>query len=152
MTLYYLISNPADVRDLSDQVAAWRLAGNPKANDWAIQPPPPSQNAVWGNGAWILPEPTPVPDWARFKAAVLADPTINATLAQALTIVPAAATALAPTLLAVEQGLIADFASAWRAVLAAAPLPAGTLDSLVALATDCHLPVEFVAAFTPAET
>lgn len=97
----------------------------------------------------LLP-PVPPPDWARFKAAVLTDPTINATLAQALAIVPAAATALAPTLLAAEQGLIADFASAWRAVLAAAPLPAGTLESLVALATDCHLPVEFVAALMPA--
>lgn len=89
------------------------------------------------------------PDWSTFKSVVLTDTAINTTLAQALTTAPAAATALAPTLLRAEQGLIDDFATAWNAVLAVAPLPTGTLWLLVSLAQDCKLPAAFVAALTP---
>lgn len=56
--LYYRISDPSDVRDLGDQIAAWVAAGNPKADDWAVQPAAPSADAVWQDGAWIVP---PVP-------------------------------------------------------------------------------------------
>jgi hypothetical protein len=55
MNLYYRISDPSDVRDLGDQMAAWVAAGNPKANDWAVQPAAPSADAVWTNGEWIVP-------------------------------------------------------------------------------------------------
>jgi hypothetical protein len=55
MLNYYRISDPSDVRDLSDQMAAWTAAGNPKANDWAVQPAAPSADAVWADGAWSLP-------------------------------------------------------------------------------------------------
>jgi hypothetical protein len=53
--LYYRISDPNDVRDLGDQVAAWVAAGNPKADDWAVQSAAPSADAVWQDGAWIVP-------------------------------------------------------------------------------------------------
>jgi len=53
--LYYRISDPSDVRDLGDQMAAWLAAGNPKANDWAAQPAAPSPDAVWTDGEWIVP-------------------------------------------------------------------------------------------------
>lgn len=52
---YYRISNPIDVRDLGDQMAAWLEAGNPKAQDWAVQPNAPSADAVWTDGEWIVP-------------------------------------------------------------------------------------------------
>jgi hypothetical protein len=55
MLNYYRISDPSDVRDLSEQMAAWVAAGNPKANDWAVQPAAPSQDAVWTDGAWSVP-------------------------------------------------------------------------------------------------
>ena len=55
MNLYYRISDPSDVRDLGEQMAAWTAAGNPKANDWTLQPAAPSENAVWQDGAWIVP-------------------------------------------------------------------------------------------------
>jgi hypothetical protein len=55
MNLYYRISDPNDVRDLSDQMAAWVAAGNPKANDWAAQPAAPSADAVWTDGVWVVP-------------------------------------------------------------------------------------------------
>ena len=52
---YYRISDPSDVRDLSEQMAAWVAAGNPKASDWALQPAAPSADAVWADGAWSVP-------------------------------------------------------------------------------------------------
>ena len=57
--LYYRISDPSDVRDLGEQMAAWVAAGNPKANDWAVQSEAPSVDAVWQDGAWVTPpQPT----------------------------------------------------------------------------------------------
>jgi hypothetical protein len=52
---YYRISDPNDVRDLGDQMAAWLAAGNPKADAWAEQPAAPSADAVWQDGAWSVP-------------------------------------------------------------------------------------------------
>jgi hypothetical protein len=58
MLNYYRISDPNDVRDLGEQMAAWLAAGNPKADAWAEQPAAPSADAVWQDGAWSVP---PVP-------------------------------------------------------------------------------------------
>jgi hypothetical protein len=55
LNLYYRISDPNDVRDLGDQMAAWLAAGNPKADAWAEQPAAPSADAVWQDGAWSVP-------------------------------------------------------------------------------------------------
>jgi hypothetical protein len=55
MSNYYRITDPSDVRDLGDQMAAWVAAGNPKADHWAVQPAAPSDDAVWSDGAWSVP-------------------------------------------------------------------------------------------------
>jgi hypothetical protein len=55
MPNYYRISDPNDVRDLGEQMAAWVAAGNPKADAWAEQPAAPSADAVWQDGAWSVP-------------------------------------------------------------------------------------------------
>jgi hypothetical protein len=55
MLNYYRISDPNDVRDLGEQMAAWEVADNPKRFDWAVQSAPPSVDAVWTDGAWIVP-------------------------------------------------------------------------------------------------
>jgi hypothetical protein len=55
MLNYYRISDPNDVRDLGEQMAAWLAAGNPKADAWAEQPAAPSADAVWTDGAWSVP-------------------------------------------------------------------------------------------------
>ena len=55
MPNYYRISDPSDVRDLGEQMASWEAVGNPKANDWAAQPAAPSADAVWQDGAWVVP-------------------------------------------------------------------------------------------------
>jgi hypothetical protein len=63
--MYYRISDPSDVRDLGDQMAAWELADNPKRFDWAVQSAPPSVDAVWTDGAWIVP---PLPTFTAEQA------------------------------------------------------------------------------------
>jgi hypothetical protein len=55
LNLYYRISDPSDVRDLGEQMAAWEVADNPKRFDWAVQPAAPSADAVWSDGAWSVP-------------------------------------------------------------------------------------------------
>ena len=54
MSNYYRITDPNDVRDLAEQMAAWELADNPKRHDWAVQSAAPSADAVWQDGAWVL--------------------------------------------------------------------------------------------------
>jgi hypothetical protein len=65
MNLYYRISDPSDVRDLELQMAAWAAYANPKQYEWAEQPPKPSEDAVWTDGAWsVPPAPTYTPaEW-----------------------------------------------------------------------------------------
>ena len=53
--MYYRISDPSDVRDLAEQMAAWELADNPKRFDWALVPAKPSEDAQWQDGAWVVP-------------------------------------------------------------------------------------------------
>ena len=59
MLNYYRITDPSDVRDLGDQMAAWVASGNPKADDWAVQPAAPSADAVWADGQWSVPPVAP---------------------------------------------------------------------------------------------
>ena len=53
--LYYRIEDPSDLRDLSEAMPAWIEAGNPKAAAWTPAPPKVSDDAVWTNGAWVVP-------------------------------------------------------------------------------------------------
>ncbi len=55
MNLYYRTEDPSDLRDLSEAMPAWIAAGNPKASAWSPAPPKPSDDAVWTNGAWVVP-------------------------------------------------------------------------------------------------
>lgn len=57
MTFYYNIHNPADVRELSEQMAIWQATGNPKQYEWKEQPPQPSPNSQWIEGQWVIPPP-----------------------------------------------------------------------------------------------
>jgi hypothetical protein len=112
MLNYYRISDPNDVRDLGEQMAAWQAAGNPKANDWAVVPAAPSDDAVWSDGAWSVPPVATVTAEEHLKSVGLAgdrQPTLLY-LRQSL----AAAGQQSPELDAIEQYLqqiLAIFAS-----------------------------------------
>jgi hypothetical protein len=150
MTIHYRISDPSDVRDLGDLIATWVETGNPKADDWTEQPPAPAADAVWLDGAWVVPPPPePAPDWGSFKRLALTHPGLNAAMAAALPLAPAAALALPAALMRAEQGATADFAGCWRAVCAAAPMASETVEELVTAAQAANLPADFVAALSP---
>lgn len=57
MSLYY---NTTDygLQEIDDAlVEQWRINGNPKYDYYIKVPAKPADNAVWGNGAWIIPPP-----------------------------------------------------------------------------------------------
>jgi hypothetical protein len=153
MTLHYRLSDPSDVRDLGDLIVTWVESGNPKADDWAEQPPAPAPDAIWrDDGAWVVPPPPePEPDWGNFKRLALTHPGLNAAMAAALPLAPAAALALPAALMRAESGAVADFAGCWRAVCAAASMAPETVKELVSAAQAANLPAEFVAALEPAQ-
>lgn len=127
-----------EIRDLDDAlISAWQAAGNPKAGQWEAYTPPPE------------PPSPPTSDWATFKATALNSSSLNSILSAAYGVVPVAAGALAPALLAAEQGRISDFAASWSAICAAVPVDPQVITGFVGVATDCNLPVDFIAALTP---
>lgn len=113
---------------------------------WQVVAASAEQIAAWDQAN------APQPNWGAFKTAVMSHPAVNQSLADALALAPAAATALAPTLLACERGEMADFATAWAAVMSVAPLPVAAMGEMVALATANHLPAPFVQALQPPQT
>jgi hypothetical protein len=91
----------------------------------------------------------PAPDWGSFKRLALTHPSLNAAMATALPLAPAAALALPAALMRAEQGATADFAGCWRAVVAAANPAPQVIEGLVAAAEAANLPAEFVGALQP---
>jgi hypothetical protein len=88
-------------------------------------------------------------NWPQFKGYALTHPGLNAAMAAALPLAPAAALALPAALMRAESGAVADFAGCWRAVCAAAPMAPETVEELVTAAQAANLPAEFVAALSP---
>jgi len=153
MTLHYRISDPSDVRDLGDLFATWVETGNPKADDWAEQPPAPSTDALWLDGAWVIPPPPePEPNWGSFKRLALTHPGLNAAVLAADPIVPLAARSLSSSLAKAETGSIGDFAGCWRAVVAAANPAPEVIEELLTKAAECNLPVEFINSLNVTST
>jgi hypothetical protein len=135
---------------LGDLFATWVETGNPKADDWAEQPPAPAADALWLDGAWVVPPPPePMPDWARFKRIALNSDTLNRIIASAYESAPVAAGALASALLRAESGDVSDFADAWKKITRAVDVPAEVITGFVGVATACQLPPDFVAALSP---
>lgn len=55
----HYISTAGEVRELPDGlVAAWVAAENPKASQWTLLPPRPSDDAQWSGSEWIVPPPS----------------------------------------------------------------------------------------------
>jgi hypothetical protein len=97
----------------------------------------------------VPPPPTPTPDWAKFKVTALSSDSLNTILADAFQIAPVAAASLAPALLQAEYAGPTDFAAAWSAICSAVPVPPEVIGGFQAVATQCNLPTEFIAALSP---
>ena len=143
---YYYISNPADVRAIGEQIAQWLDAGNPKANDWAEQPPAPSPDAVWGNGQWDIPDTVVVPRWVDFSAAIMGLPAINAMLGAVLQAAPGLYGGLVVGLQNASEGDSRVFLNSWNSAYAMGLMPAELIITVQEIATDYELPEEFVEA------
>jgi hypothetical protein len=143
---YYRITNPVDVRNLGEQMTAWLAAGNPKANDWAEQPPAPSPDAVWGNGQWELPVAGSNPRWVEFSAAIMALPAINVMLGAVLQAAPGLYGGLVVGLQQASEGDSRVFLNSWHAAIAMALVSEELITTVQGVAAEYDLPQEFIDA------
>ena len=143
---YYYITNPADVRDLGELMAAWLATGNPKANDWAKQPPAPSPDAMWSNGQWEIPEPVIVPRWVDFSAALMAMPAINVMLGAVLQAAPGLYGGLVVGLQQASEGDSRVFLDSWHAAIAMTLVSEELITTVQGVAGEYDLPQEFIDA------
>ena len=146
---YYCITNPADVRALGEQMAAWITAGNPKANDWAEQPPAPSPDAVWGNGQWEIPEVVIVPRWVDFSSVVMALPAINVMLGAVLQSAPGLYGGLVVGLQNASEGDSRVFLNSWNAAYTMRLISPELITTVREIAGQYDLPEAFIEALEP---
>ena len=147
---YYYITDPSDVRDLGELMAAWLAAGNPKANDWAEQPPAPSPDAVWSNGQWEIPEPVIVPRWVDFSSAIMALPAANLMLGAVLRAAPGLYGGLVVGLQQASEGDSRVFLNSWNAAYSMGLLSAELISTMQEVAAEYDLPEPFIEALQPA--
>ena len=146
---YYYITNPADVRALGEQMATWIAAGNPKANDWAEQPPAPSPDAVWGNGQWDIPEVVIVPRWVDFSSVVMALPAINVMLGAVLQSAPGLYGGLVVGLQNASEGDSRVFLNSWNAAYTMRLISPELITTVREIAGQYDLPEAFIEALEP---
>jgi len=97
----------------------------------------------------IIP-PAPTPDWATFRGGLLISPEVAALMGAARESgCEPAVTALPVALEKAQQADLGDFAACWALVVRDGQASAKLIAELVAGATACHLPAEFVAALQP---
>jgi hypothetical protein len=145
---YYRITAPADVRDLGEQMTAWLAANNPKANDWAEQPPAPSADAVWGNGQWEIPVAGSNPRWVDFSAAIMAMPAINVMLGAVLQAAPGLYGGLVVGLQNASEGDSRVFLNSWHAAIAMALVSEELITTVQGVAGEYDLQQEFIDALS----
>jgi hypothetical protein len=146
---YYRITDPADVRDLGEQVTAWLAANNPKVNDWAEQPPAPSPDSVWGNSQWEIPVAGSNPRWVDFSAIVMSLPAINIMLGAVLQAAPGLYGGLVVGLQNASEGDSRVFLNSWTASYAMGLLSAELITTVQKIATEYDLPDAFIEALAP---
>jgi hypothetical protein len=143
---YYYITNPADVRDLGEQMTTWLATDNPKANDWAEQPPAPFPDAVWGNGQWEIPEVVTVPRWMEFSAIIMSLPAINVMLGAVLQAAPGLYGGLVVGLQQASEGDSRVFLNSWNAAYDMGLLSAELITTMKKIAAEHDLPEAFIEA------
>jgi hypothetical protein len=146
---YYYITDPSDVRDLGELMAAWIATGNPKANDWAEQPPAPSPDAVWVNGQWEIPEPVIVPRWVDFSSVIMALPSVNLMLGAVLQNAPGLYGGLVVGLQKASEGDSRVFLTSWNAAYTMGLISPELIATVQEIAGEYDLPEAFIEALEP---
>jgi hypothetical protein len=146
---YYYITDPSDVRAIGELMAVWISTGNPKANDWAEQPPAPSPDAVWGNGQWEIPEPVIVPRWVDFSSVIMALPSVNLMLGAVLQNAPGLYGGLVVGLQKASEGDSRVFLTSWNAAYTMRLISPELIATVQEIAGEYDLPEEFIEALEP---
>jgi hypothetical protein len=146
---YYYITDPSDVRALGELMAAWIATGNPKANDWAEQPPAPSPDAVWVNGKWEIPEPVIVPRWVDFSSVIMALPSVNLMLGAVLQNAPGLYGGLVVGLQKASEGDSRVFLTSWNAAYTMRLISPELIATVQEIAGEYDLPEAFIEALEP---
>ena len=146
---YYRLTDPADVRDLGEQITAWLTTNNPKANDWAEQPPAPSPDAVWSAGQWDIPVAGSNPRWVDFSAIVMSLPAINIMLGAVLQAAPGLCGGMWVGLQNASEGDSRVFLNSWTASYEMGLLSAELIVTVQEIATEYDLPEAFIEALAP---
>ena len=104
-----------------------------------LPPPPPVE------------PPQPRPDWPTFKAAAVNSTSLKAIVSQAIAIEPVAALFVMEALGKCEADTTAcaEFGGLWAVACKAADVPPEVIAGFQAVASQCHLPAEFVQALSP---
>lgn len=56
--MIYYNTTTSEIRDLPDELMdAWDAAANPKAAQWTLLPPRPTNDATWNGSEWVVPTP-----------------------------------------------------------------------------------------------
>ena len=146
---YYYITDPSDVRALGELMAVWISTGNPKANDWAEQPPAPSPDAVWVNGQWEIPEPVIVPRWVDFSSVIMALPSVNLMLGAVLQNAPGLYGGLVVGLQNASEGDSRVFLNSWNVAYTMGLISPELIATVQEIAGEYDLPEAFIEALEP---
>ena len=146
---YYYITDPSDVRALGELMAVWISTGNPKANDWAEQPPAPSPDAVWVNGQWEIPEPVIVPRWVDFSSVIMAHPSVNLMLGEVVQNAPGLYGGLFVGLQNASEGDSRVFLNSWNAAYTMGLISPELITTVQEIAGEYDLPEAFIEALEP---
>ena len=146
---YYYITDPSDVRAIGELMAVWISTGNPKANDWAEQPPAPSPDAVWGNGQWDIPEVVTVPRWVDFSSVIMALPSVNLMLGAVLQNAPGLYGGLVVGLQNASEGDSRVFLNSWNVAYTMGLISPELIATVQEIAGEYDLPEAFIEALEP---
>ena len=106
--------------------------------------------ATYGWGLVAFVPPPPVPDWATFRSGLLISPDVAALMGAArMAGCEPGVTALPVALEKAQQGNPTEFAACWALVVRDGAASAKAIAALVAAATACNLPPDFIAALLP---
>jgi hypothetical protein len=135
-----------EVRDLYPAlIESWLAANNPKATQWKAYTPP------------VPPPPPPAADWDTFVAWLYQfQPIATGMGAARLSTDPQGEPATTGLPTALDEARLRQnypaFSLAWGLFLLASGMPPDALGAIVAKASDCHLPGDFLAALQPSAT
>jgi hypothetical protein len=151
-------------RDEDVQPFGWRVVAptappTPGPDQHVVEAPPVEINGQWQQ-AWQLvnvPPPPPAADWLAFAGWLYQFPPIAAGMdAARLSTDPQGEPATTGLPTALDEARLRQnypaFSLTWGLFLLASQMPPEALGAIVAKASECHLPAEFIAALQPSAT